>query len=116
MLEIDVRREGDVHVVVPRGDLDLVSQGQLTRRIEDLVVAGHVHLVVDLDSTTFLDSTGLGALIGARRKTYAFRGSFALVCTNPQLLKVLRMTALDRVFEIRSSHVLETVDVADSPA
>jgi anti-sigma B factor antagonist len=67
------------------------------------VVGGDVDLVVDLTGVTFLDSTGLGALIGARRKTHAFKGSFALVCNDDQLLRLFQITGLDKVFEIHDS-------------
>lgn len=102
-LEIEVRAEPGRHVVIPRGELDLVSQNQLREVINDLVVNGHVDIVVDLDETTFLDSTGLGALIGARRKTHAFMGSFAIVCSNERLLRLFRITSLDKVFTIHSA-------------
>jgi anti-sigma B factor antagonist len=107
-LEIETRAERGFHVVVPRGELDLVTQSQLKQAIDDLVVAGHVDIVVDLDETTFLDSTGLGALIGARRKTHAFKGSFSIVCSNERILRLFRITSLDKVFKIRDS--LATVD------
>lgn len=107
-LEIEIRTERGLHVVIPRGELDLVTQGQLKQAINDLVVAGHVDIVVDLDETTFLDSTGLGALIGARRKTHAFKGSFSIVCSNERMLRLFTITSLDKVFKIRDS--LATVD------
>ncbi|MBB6627990.1 STAS domain-containing protein [Nocardioides sp. KIGAM211] len=102
-LEIAVRPEDGRHVVVATGEVDVATRNQLKSVIDELIVQGHVHLVVDLDETTFLDSTGLGVLIGARRKTHAFMGSFAIVCNRPQLLKVFRITGLDKVFEIRQT-------------
>ncbi|WP_181311916.1 STAS domain-containing protein [Nocardioides campestrisoli] len=87
-------------VVVPHGDLDLATQRQLREEIQELLMAGRVNLVVDLDHTTFLDSTALGTLIGARRRAHALKGSLALRCHRTQLLNVLRVTALDRVFTI----------------
>jgi anti-sigma B factor antagonist len=103
-LKIRTRRQDGCHVVTPRGEIDLATHGQLKQAIDDLVVAGNVDLVVDLNETTFLDSTGLGALIGARRKTHAFRGSFSIVCSNEDLLRLFRITSLDKVFTIRESH------------
>jgi anti-sigma B factor antagonist len=99
-LEIETRAVRGRHVVTPRGEIDLVTQGRLKEVISELVIAGNVDIVLDLEETTFLDSTGLGALIGARRKTHAFRGSFSLVCTQERLLKLFRITSLDKVFAI----------------
>jgi anti-sigma B factor antagonist len=102
-LEIEVRPEQGRYVVIPRGEIDLVTQSRLKDTINELVVQGHVDIVVDLEETTFLDSTGLGALIGARRKTHAFMGSFALVCTQERMLKLFRITSLNKVFAIHDS-------------
>ncbi|HSE71771.1 MAG TPA: STAS domain-containing protein [Nocardioidaceae bacterium] len=101
-LEIEVIRQDGHAVVVPRGDVDLATNGRLREAIDELVVGGEVHLVVDLDEVSFLDSTGLGALIGARRKTHAFKGSFALVCTKDQVMKLFTITGLDKVFAIHA--------------
>ena len=102
-LQIGTRRVGRHVVVTPRGDIDMATTRHLREVLDGLVVDGDVHLVVDLDPVTFLDSTGLGALIGARRKTHAFRGSFALLCSGGELPRALQLTGLDRVFRIVDS-------------
>ncbi|HET6628087.1 MAG TPA: STAS domain-containing protein [Nocardioidaceae bacterium] len=111
-LEIDVRTEDGSAIVTPRGEIDLATQGQLKKAIDDMVVAGDVNLVIDLDETTFLDSTGLGVLIGARRKAYAFKGSFCIVCSNEDLLRLFRMTSLDKVFTIHESRAAATTSTS----
>lgn len=88
------------HVVVPHGDLDLATHRELREAINELVLAGNVDIVVDLDHATFMDSTALGTLIGARRRAHAMRGTFVVVCTNEDLLRLFRATSLDRVFTI----------------
>lgn len=85
-------------VVSPRGEIDVATYRQLREVINELLTVGHVHVVVDLSETAFLDSTALGALIGARRRAHALKGSFAIRCDNPKILQVFRMTGLDRVF------------------
>lgn len=102
-LEIHTQVEHGRTVITPRGEIDLVSQSELKKLINDLVVDGHTDLVVDLGETTFLDSTALGALIGARRLTHTFKGSFALVCAEERLLKLFRITSLDKFFTIHDS-------------
>ena len=99
-LDIDSEVVHGYTVVVPRGELDLVTQTELKKFVNDLVVGGTVNLVVDLNETTFLDSTGLGALISARRQTHTFHGSFAIVCNNDRLLRLFRIVSLDKVFTI----------------
>jgi|tagenome__1003787_1003787.scaffolds.fasta_scaffold18470462_1 anti-sigma B factor antagonist len=98
--DIAIRHDNGYAVITPRGEIDLATNPLLRQAIDDLVVAGDIHIVVDLTETEFIDSTGLGALIGGRRKTHTFRGSFALVCGEEQLLKLFRITGLDKVFQI----------------
>ena len=102
-LEIETAHEHGRAVVTPRGEIDLVTQLQLKQHINDLVVDGHVDIVVDLNETTFLDSTGLGALIGARRQTHAFKGSFAVVCVHERILKLFRITGIEKFIPIYHS-------------
>ena len=99
-IELGTDAEGR-QVVAPHGEMDLATHAQLLRTIEDLLDAGQVDIVVDLSHTTFLDSTALGTLISARRRAYARKGSFAIRCTNPRLLRIFEVTCLDKVFEIR---------------
>lgn len=86
------------HVVAPRGEIDVATYRQLRSVINELLTVGHVNLVVDLSHTAFLDSTALGALIGARRRAHALKGSLAIRCEDPKILQVFRLTGLDRVF------------------
>jgi anti-sigma B factor antagonist len=102
-LEIETAHEHGRAVVTPRGEIDLVTQLQLKQHINELVVNGHVDIVVDLNETTFLDSTGLGALIGARRQTHAFKGSFAVVCVHERILKLFRITGIEKFIPVYES-------------
>ena len=103
-LTIDIRADdAGRHVVAPHGELDLATHRQLREAIDELLLAGKVDVVVDLDHTTFIDSTALGTLIGARRRAHSLKGSFAILCRNPELLRIFRATSLDRMFEILDS-------------
>jgi anti-sigma B factor antagonist len=102
-LEIETLTHGERTVVVPRGDLDLSTQGTLRSALSNLLVAGQVHLVVDLNEVSFLDSTGLGTLIAARRQAHTLQGSFALVCGEGRLMRVFDATHLTKVFTFHPS-------------
>ena len=90
-------------VVTVSGEIDLATQGQLRAELNELVVAGQVDLVLDLSGVTFVDSTGLGALIGTRRRVHAFHGSLALVIPNESVMKVFTITGLEKVFAIHDT-------------
>jgi anti-sigma B factor antagonist len=102
-LELDVEHVNGYTVLTPRGDLDLATVRDLRARIHQLLQDGNVHLVLDLEHVDFIDSSGLGVLIGARRKTFARRGSFALVCENLRVLRLLELTGLNMVFTMHGT-------------
>ena len=77
----------------------------------DLVSKGSYQLVVNLDEVGFLDSTGLGVLVGGLRRVRAHDGSLDLVCTQQRILKILKITGLTEVFGI-----YQTVDRAIAAA
>ena len=64
---------------------------------------GHYRLVVDLEGVEFMDSTGLGVLVSCLKRAKEHGGDLSLVCTSPQILRVLSITGLDKVFEVRAS-------------
>lgn len=103
-LEVVHTAAGDVDILAPRGEIDLATQGALREAFDKLILIGRVDIVVDLGETTFLDSTGLGALISARRRTHGLNGSFAIVCANPRMRTLFEMTRLDLVFRVHESY------------
>jgi len=106
-LPITVTRRDGYTVLAPQGEIDFATGPQLKDAITELLVTGEVHLVIDLLAVDFIESTGLGALIGGRRRAHALKGSLSLVCTEDQMLKIFRITGLDKVFTID-----DTVDEA----
>ena len=106
--------DDQVGLIVARGELDLDTASCLKERTAELVEKGAIELVVDLSEVSFIDSTALGALIGARRRV---SGTLAVVATHPQVLRILRMTGLDQVFPLASTRevALECVKKACGP-
>ena len=87
-------------VIVPRGRLTLTTAPQLRDAVTDLVEAGRTRLVVDLGSLEFVDSSGLGALVGGLRTTRAAGGDLRLANAAPSVATVRRLTNLDRVLRV----------------
>jgi anti-sigma B factor antagonist len=90
-----------------RGDIDMYTAPRLRELLIGLVSKGSYQLVVNLDKVGFLDSTGLGVLVGGLRRVRVYDGSLDLVCTQQRILKIFRITGLTEVFGID-----ETVDQA----
>lgn len=89
------------------GEVDVYTAPKLRERLAELVDGGARHLIVDLAKVDFLDSTGLGVLVGAMKRLKTVGGQLTLVCAREPLLKIFRITALDQVFTI-----VPTVDAA----
>ena len=94
---------GDHMVVEVGGEIDVYTAPRLREKMVELVNAGHYHLVVDMESVDFLDSTGLGVLVGGLKRVRSHDGSLRIVCTQERLLKIFRITGLTRVFPIHDS-------------
>lgn len=103
MLPIDTRFEAGYAVVTPRGEIDLSTVEEFREVLVELIIQGHVHLLVDLDDTEFIDSLGFGALVAARRKAQTFKGTVGIVCSSARILRLFEVTELGRVFPITDS-------------
>lgn len=99
-LTIEVEAEGKGHVLALAGDIDASSVGALLGCSDDLAAMGHVDQVLDLGGVTFLDSSGLGALVSLRRQLESAGGSLGLACDNEIVLRLLRLTSLDTVLPV----------------
>ncbi|CAN5351438.1 STAS domain-containing protein [soil metagenome] len=84
------------------GEVDVATVPQLRDRVSRLQVDGASRVVIDLSGVTFIDSLGLGALIGAHKRARVLRGSLVIV-PSEAATRVFVATALDRVFEIRAT-------------
>jgi anti-sigma B factor antagonist len=111
-LSLSTRSEGDRTVVEVGGEIDVYTAPRLREQLVDLVADGKYHLIVDMERVDFLDSTGLGVLVGGLKRVRAHDGSLRLVCTQERILKIFRITGLTKVFPIHSS-VDEAVNATD---
>jgi anti-sigma B factor antagonist len=102
-LSLSTRTEGDRTIVEVGGEIDVYTAPRLREQLVDLVADGKYHLVVDMERVDFLDSTGLGVLVGGLKRVRAHDGSLRLVCTQERILKIFRITGLTKVFPIHSS-------------
>ncbi|MGB3533489.1 MAG: STAS domain-containing protein [Microcoleaceae cyanobacterium] len=93
----------DVKVLQPKGILDGTKATQFRQDISEIVSAGTKIVLIDFQDVTFMDSSGLGALVLAL-KTVRAAGSMLVVCSiNEQIRILFELTSMDRVFDIYSS-------------
>ena len=99
--------KGGIEVVDVEGEIDISTAQRLRELLIDLASKGHCQLIVNLDKVGFLDSTGLGVLVGGLKRVRPHDGSLDLVCTQERILKIFKITGLTKVFGIH-----QTVDQA----
>jgi anti-sigma B factor antagonist len=102
-LALDVRQAGSYSVVDVRGEIDVYTAPKLREKLIELVSQGSYDVVVNLEGVDFLDSTGLGVLVGALKRVKAHDGTLSLVCTQEKILKIFKITGLTKVFPIHDS-------------
>jgi anti-sigma B factor antagonist len=105
VLEIMVESSTDYVICRPVGELDAYTVGQFRDRLAEL--ASSPRLLIDLSSVPFMDSAGLGALIGGIRRAREAGGDVAVACSRPTLTRLLHTTGFDRIVP-----VTETVEAA----
>lgn len=100
-LNIGVERGEAATLVVLRGDLDIVTAPELRECLVKVIDEG-ARVVIDLEAVGFLDSAGLGILVGGLKRARTRGGDLELVSTSHDVLKPLEITGLDRVFTIHA--------------
>jgi anti-sigma B factor antagonist len=102
-LSVVTRREGAHTVISVIGEIDVYTAPTLRERLNEVVATGEYQLVVDMAGVDFLDSTGLGVLVGGLKRARSHNGTLQLVCDQEKILKVFRITGLTKVFPIYPS-------------
>ena len=102
-LSLNHRSEAGHTILDVAGEVDVYTAPKLREKLVELVGDGHHHLIVDMTKVEFLDSTGLGVLVGGLKRVRSHEGSLALVCDQERILKIFRITGLTKVFPIYDS-------------
>jgi anti-sigma B factor antagonist len=102
-LSLTTRHEGDYTIIECVGELDIVTVPDLRELLAELIADGHYHLVVDLQGLDFIDSTGLGVLVGGHKRVHPHDGSLQLVRTKERILELFRITGLANIFPIHAA-------------
>jgi anti-sigma B factor antagonist len=84
-------------VLTVAGDLDIAVAPRLRGAVGDLMGQGVRHLEVDLDNCTFIDSSGMGALLWASHRLRAVGGDLATVHVHGAVARAMEMAGLDSV-------------------
>lgn len=102
-LTLEHRKVGDRTVLEVGGEIDVYTAPKLRERLVELVGEGNYKIIVDMTKVEFLDSTGLGVLVGGLKRVRSHDGQLALVCNQERIYKIFRITGLTKVFPIYDS-------------
>ena len=102
-MEIDVRNSGTITVVAPRGDVDMAVADEVRERLTKLVDRGRAKLVLDLAAVTYIDSSGLGAVVAAMKHARAAGGDIKLCMLESDVRSLFEMTRLDKVMAVHAT-------------
>jgi anti-sigma B factor antagonist len=108
-------------VIAVAGEIDVYTAPKLREKLISLVDDGSYQLIVDMEGVEFLDSTGLGVLVGGLKRVRAHDGWIDLVCTQGRILRIFRITGLNKVFSIYNTvpealaaHEIPPADAAEN--
>lgn len=102
-LSVSTSDHAALTVVHVGGEIDVYTAPLLREALDKQVAAGRADIVVDLEDVTFMDSTGLGVLVGRLKLVRGRNGSLRIVSSKDRILKVFKITGLDKVFHIYPS-------------
>lgn len=104
-MDVRVRSAKDDSVVVVSvsGEIEVYTAGALRKHFTRVIDREHADVIVDLTDVTFMDSTGLGVLIGSVRQVREFGGRVRLVVVEDKVVNLLRYTAVTQLFTVYGS-------------
>ncbi|MFN0072580.1 MAG: STAS domain-containing protein [Chloroflexota bacterium] len=94
---MDKRLERETAVIRVEGRLDLYAADTLRGEVQQHVTGGRANLILDLAQVDFIDSSGLGAIVGALKSVRKCGGMLRIAALQAQAQEVMRLTTLDRV-------------------
>lgn len=100
LITIETNDQGEFCVVSVKGRLGITTENALRQRVVALVEQKKIQLILDFSGVTFMDSSGMSAILSAMRSVSEHQGRICLVCETRHILRVLRITAIDKLMAI----------------
>ncbi|MFQ3549438.1 MAG: STAS domain-containing protein [Armatimonadota bacterium] len=104
-LMIDVRKDDKIAIIELAGEVDAYTSSKFKEVMIEQIESGSSHLIVNMENVEYIDSAGLGALVGGLKRASEHNGKIVVVCSKPQIKKVFEITGLERVFPIFNDEV-----------
>ncbi|MBC8060424.1 MAG: STAS domain-containing protein [Clostridiaceae bacterium] len=88
-----------IKIIVPK-EFTVDEASNFREKTLELLSKGEINFEIDFKDCIFIDSTGLGVLVTTYKKCAELKGNIKLYSLNPDVMKVFKLTRLDKVFEI----------------
>ena len=102
-LGLDVSERDGFSVLAVSGEVDVATVPRLREQLHGLVAQGSNKIIVNLDGVDFLDSTGLGVIVSALKRTRTHGGDLRIVSTRPSVRQLFELTGLDLAMPVVGS-------------
>lgn len=102
-LKISLKSMETVPVLELEGEVDVYTAPKIKSHLIDLITDGKYKIIIDLNNVDFMDSSGLGVLVGGLKRVKPHNGLISLVCTKEPILKIFKITGLTKVFPIHEN-------------
>jgi len=99
-LVIDTTEDAQTLTLAGRGEIDFATLDTLTSELVKAANSDVETVVVDLQQVTYIDSSGLGVLVGAHKRLKAQGRALVLRVANAEMIKLLKLTGLDQLFAL----------------
>jgi anti-sigma B factor antagonist len=103
MEKMNTRKEGDVRIIELEGRLDVHLSMEVESAVNDIIEAGDIFLIFDLENVKYLSSSGLRIFIAALRKLNKLKGQLKLANMNESVKRIFKVVELIDLFDIYPS-------------
>ncbi len=100
LLKTDVQDRDGWRVVTAAGQLDVATAPEFRQTLVEAQYGGETHVLVDLNEVEFIDSMGMGVLVGGLKRARTHQCQFVVACSQPRVLRVLELAGLAHVLRV----------------
>ena len=100
-LQILKEENNDEIIIKPVGEVDIYTSPDLKETLTEIINQSNVNMVIDGEKLEYIDSTGLGVLIGALKKIKEKERNITITNIKPNIKKLFDITGLNKVFVVK---------------
>jgi stage II sporulation protein AA (anti-sigma F factor antagonist) len=103
-MQLEMKKRDNILIVKVEGELDHHYSDEIRKKIDqELMLTGVKHAVFDFTNLTFMDSSGIGMLVGRYRVVRSMKGNSFVICKEGHVQKILEMSGIFRLIPRKNS-------------